>query len=422
MIYNKTFPSGLRLVGETIENAYGVSFGVMVDVGSVREETCENGYSHFIEHMQFKGTEKRSSRDISEEMEDIGADLNAYTSKDCTCYYTRTAANDLDKGVEMLSDMYFNATFPDDELQREKKVVLEEISMNNDSPEDVSQDIIAEAVYKDQKIGQTILGLVENINNCDRHSILNFKKKHYTPYTTVVSVAGKFDWQQVCQLVEQYFESNFNGEYCKADDEEYSKYSTCSLVVNKPVDQAHISLAVGTGCGLGDIDQCAKLYLASAVLGGGLSSRLFQKIREERGLAYSVYSFLSEYKNSGYIEIYCGTNPDSVPECVDLLRDTIADFVDNGITDKELKRAKAHVVTTLGFASESSISRMRSNARQLIKLGRVLTIDETLAPYTKVTVDDVQEVSQKLFTGKMASSYVGKKGKQSDCLKEFSVK
>lgn len=422
MIYNKTFPSGLRLVGETIENSYGVSFGVMIDVGSVREEVSENGFSHFIEHMQFKGTKKRSSRDISEEMEDIGADLNAYTSKDCTCYYTRTASGDLEKGVDVLSDMYFNATFPDDELQREKKVVLEEISMNNDSPEDVSQDVIAKAVYSGQKIGQTILGLVENINNCDRHSIAKFKEKHYTPYTTVISVAGKFDWQHVCQLVEQYFESNFNGNYRLPEEEEYSKYSTCSLVVNKPVDQAHISLATGVGCGLGDIERSAKLYLASAVLGGGLSSRLFQKIREERGLAYSVYSFLSMYKNSGYVEIYCGTNPDSVPECVDLLKETIADFVNNGITEKELKRAKAHVVTTLGFASESSIARMRSNARQLLKLGKVLTIDETLSPYTKVTVDDVHEVSHMLFADKMASSYVGKEGKQSKCLENFSIK
>src|SRR5699024_2638296 len=214
--------------------------------------------------------------------------------------------------------------------------------------------------------------------------------QHYTPYTTVLSVAGNFDWDKICELTDRYFEQNYTSVYCKPEEEERSEYSTDFLTVYKPVDQAHLSVAAGVGCGLGDTDRFATLYLMSSALGGGLSSRLFQKIREESGLAYSVYSFLSVYKNSGYIEIYCGTNPDSVPECVDLLRDTIADFVDNGITDKELKRAKAHVVTTLGFASESSISRMRSNARQLIKLGRVLTIDETLAPYTKVPVDDVQ--------------------------------
>ncbi len=421
MIYNKTFPSGLRLVGETVANSYGVSLGIMIDVGSVREDSSVNGYSHLIEHMQFKGTTTRTARDISEQMEDIGADLNAFTSKDTTCYYCRSASQDIEKAMDMLSDMYFNATFPDEELQREKKVVLEEIAMNNDSPEDVSQDVIAAAVYKGQKIGQTILGPVENIDNSDRHSILKFKTQHYTPYTTVLSVAGNFDWDKICELTDRYFEQNYTSVYCKPEEEERSEYSTDFLTVYKPVDQAHLSVAAGVDCGLGDTDRCATLYLMSSALGGGLSSRLFQKIREESGLAYSVYSFLSVYKNSGYIEIYCGTNPDSVTKCTNLLRETVCRFADEGITQKELDRAKAHVVTAMGFSGESSLSRMRSNARQLLKLGKVLTLDEVLEPYTKVTIEDINNCAREVLTGKLASSYVGKKQSSSRCLKDFTI-
>ena len=295
MDFYKQYPSGLRLVAKQMDNFYTVSFGVFVGVGCVNENEATNGYSHFIEHLLFKGTQKRTCLQISEEIDDIGANINAYTSKDSTCFYTKSSADDLEKCMDVLSDMYFNASIPEDELEREKGVVIEEIKMCEDTPDDVSQDLISHALFYEQSLGQTILGSIDNIKYSDRHSILNFKNKHYIPSSTVISVCGKVDLDQLDKLVEKYFEQCCDKSVQLPEAEPQVQYTSKFLHSFKKIEQSHLQLAWG-GYSLKDGERCANNMLAS-ILGGGLSSRLNQVIREQNGLAYSVYAYPSYYTN-----------------------------------------------------------------------------------------------------------------------------
>lgn len=417
MEFFKTYKSGLRVVAKQIPNSFTVSLGVYVNVGSVREEKQENGYSHFIEHLLFKGTERRNAQQISEEMDDIGANLNAFTSKDNTCFYTKSASGDLEKCIDLLSDMYFNAKFDADELNKEKNVVLEEIAMNDDRPEDVCQDLIAEAIYSGQKLGQTILGTAQNIEYSDRHSILDFKNKYYIAENTVVSVAGNFDETKLDKLIEKYFEPNFGGSANTIEDEEKPEFSSKFLHQFKDVEQSHISLAFA-GMPMG-AKNSAPYFMMSGILGGGMSSRLFQSIREQHGLAYSVYSYPSAYKNSGFMEIYCGTNPENLNKVQKVLSETVQKFVDGGISETELKRAKAQSINGLYMSMEDSLNVMMAYGRRMLKLNQRLNLDERIANYQKVTVEDVNNAIRNTFSCDFASCYVGSENKYFDLISKL---
>jgi predicted Zn-dependent peptidase len=420
MEFVKTYPSGLRVVAKLMPSSYAVSLGVYVNVGSIREDKEVNGYSHFIEHLLFKGTAKRKPADISEEMDDIGAQLNAFTSKDNTCYFTKSASGDLSKCRDLLSDMYFNASFDEVEIDKERNVVLEEIASNDDRPEDVCQDLIAEALYKDQKLGQTILGNAKNIQYCDRHSIINYKSKYYVASNTVISVAGNFDIDNLDKLIVSLFESNFGrAEKPKTaiDDEEISVPSADYLQSFKDCEQSHLCLAL-PAISMGDAAAPQYLLMSSA-LGGGMSSRLFQNIREQNGLAYSVYAFPSLYKNSGYLEIYCGTNPENVVKVTDLLQKTIKDFIDGGITEKELARAKTQAINGQLMGLEDSLNVMMANGRRMLKLNKTLDIEERTNSFKSVSLKQINDVIAKVFSQNFASCYVGKQHKDSDVISKI---
>ncbi len=402
----KTFASGLTLVAKHMPTMYTVSAGIYINVGSVREDASNNGYSHFLEHLMFKGTTNRSYTVISEEMDDIGAQLNAFTSKDNTCYYTKSSSQDIAKCLDLLSDLYFNSTFDSVEIDKEKSVVLEEISTNNDNPEDVAQDMIIDAMFHNQKLAQTILGDAEVIKNSTRDSLLDYRSRYYTPANTVVAIAGNFDCDNLVTLVEQYFENNYSANYPTIECEQTAQPTSVHLHCFKDIEQSHIALGYN-GVTL-DSDELYVFSLMANILGGGMSSRLFQVIREQHGLAYSVYSYPSVYKNNGFLEIYCGTSASNLDNLCALLEKVIADFVDNGITEKELLRAKAQMRNGLFMSLESTLSTMMALGRRMLKTGKWLDIDERVSLIDRVTVADINSMIVKTFAQPHASVYVGR--------------
>lgn len=418
MDFSKQYPSGLRLVARS-EESYTVSFGIYVDVGSVKETGKDNGYSHFIEHLLFKGTERRTSQQISEEMDDIGANLNAYTAKDCTCFYTKSVSDDLEKCMDLLSDMFFFAAFDETELNREKSVVVEEINMCEDTPDDVSQDLISGALFFGQSLGQTILGSVENIKKSNRDKIKNFKTVHYIPQNTVIAVAGKFDFDRLDKLVQKYFEQNITQQHLPDEKPLQTVYTDKFLCKFKKTEQSHLEMAFG-GCSLSSPKRYAFSVLAS-VLGGGMSSRLFQSIREKNGLAYSVYCYPSYYTDCGMLEIYAGLSPENIGKVCGLLQSEICRFVDSGITEAELNRAKAQAVNGLLMNIESNMTLMRLYGRSMLKTGKLYNAENEVSNYKAVTVDDVNSLAREVFAQKFASSYVGKEVKDFDLVAKIKL-
>ena len=419
MEYSKKYPSGLTLVAKQIDHAYTVVFGVYVDVGSVLEDEKTNGFSHFIEHLMFKGTNKRTALQISEELEDIGANINAFTSKENTCFYTKSSSGELEKCVDVLSDMYFNAQFPEEELDKERGVVLEEIKMCEDTPDDLVQDLISSALYFGQPMGQTILGLRDNIKYCDRHSIQNFKKKHYIPTKTVISVAGKFDFDQLDELVQKYFEDNFVGEFEEVAPVVEHTYCDKFLSAFKDIEQSHLQLSWG-GVSIDSPKRQAISVLAN-ILGGGMSSRLVQVIREQHGLAYSVFAYPSYYEKCGNFEIYVGCSPENNQKVCNLLQQVLVDLVANGVTEKELSRAKVQAVNALYMNAESNMTLMRLYGRCMLKSGTLYNVDEEIDAYTSLTVADVNAIAREIFAQKHASAYVGKQIDDCDAVSKIVV-
>ncbi|MCH5156887.1 MAG: insulinase family protein [Clostridiales bacterium] len=420
MDFYKQYPSGLRLVAKQLNNFYTVSLGVFVGVGCVKEDASTNGYSHFIEHLVFKGTDKRSCLQISEEIDDIGANINAYTSKDSTCFYTKSSSEDMEKCMDVLSDMYFNASVPEDELEREKGVVIEEIKMCEDTPDDVSQDLISQALYYKQSLGQTILGSIKNIKYSDRHSILNFKNKHYIPTSTVISVCGKFDFDELDKLVDKYFEQHCDKSLTLPEPEPQVNYTSKFLHSFKPIEQSHLQLAWG-GYSLKDSERCANNMLAS-ILGGGLSSRLNQVIREQNGLAYSVYAYPSYYTNSGTFEIYVGLSPENNEKACSLIEQELVKLLDSGITERELARARIQAINALYMNVESNMTLMRLYGRSMLKLNELFNVENDIAKYKAVTVEDVNSIARHILTKPHASAYVGPKVDGYDCVSKVAVK
>lgn len=417
MEFVKRYPNGLRLVAKRMEGFYTVSFGIFVNVGSVCENDKENGFSHFVEHLLFKGTPTRTALQISEEMDDIGASMNAFTSKEMTCFYTKSVAEDLEKCIEVLSDMYLNASFPEGEMDKERGVVLEEINMSADTPEDVSYDLLSQGLYFNQPLGKTILGNPENIKYCDRHSISEYKSKHYYPANTVISVVGMFDFDQLDKWIVKYFGAEVPSTavaHVLPANQPTAKF----FHKFKDINQCHLELGWG-GCSYNDDDIYA-LSLMCNILGGGMTSRLFQTIREKHGLVYTVSCYPSGYTNSGMVEIYAGLGPDNCQKYCDLVRDEIVRFVDGGVTQKELVRAQTQTVNGLLMTLENTLTLMRLYGRKMTN-DQLYDIDRTRQAYLDVTVDDVNAIARKVFATPFASSYVGPQNDNYDCISKIKI-
>ena len=406
MIEQFTLPNGLRVLCEQLPHLRSVSMGVWVKAGSILEREHENGLSHLIEHMAFKGTGRRRAKQIAQEMDAVGGYLNAATSKLCTCYYAKVIDENLPLAADILSGIVRFPAIDPKELDKERNVVLEEISMTDDSPEDVAYDLIASAMFGRQPLGQTILGPRELIASYTREDILAFRARHYSPMNTCVAIAGNFDLNQVKDLIAQRF-GDWTGGAGEIFPVNAVNQRPQTLTADKDTEQAHICLGY-RGKPLGDAD-AYPMAVFNSILGGGMSSRLFQRIREESAMAYSVYSAPSAYPHCGDFTIYAAVSPRNVKTVLAQIDEETSLLVREGATQEEFDMAKAQLKGGFILGQESAYNRMNSMGSNMALMNRVITTDETIRRIEAVTPEDVRRVAAETLGGPRSQAFVGKK-------------
>ncbi|MDG5470337.1 pitrilysin family protein [Jeotgalibacillus sp. ET6] len=402
MITRHTCPNGLRIVLEQIPTVRSVAVGVWIGAGSRYENEENNGISHFLEHMLFKGTKERTARQIAEAFDSIGGQVNAFTSKEYTCYYAKVMDNHASHALNVLGDMFFNSAFDETELEKEKNVVLEEIKMYEDTPDDIVHDLLGEAVYQKHPLGYPILGTENTIRSFDREKLNQYVDKMYSPDQVVVSVAGNVD-ESFIKEVEDLF-GNYKNVSSGKEDLEVPVFYDQQLMKKKDTEQAHLCFGFN-GLPLGHKDSYS-LIVMNNVLGGSMSSRLFQEVREERGLAYSVFSYHSAHKDSGMLTVYAGTGAEQLDSLYETIQSALATFKDKGMTPKELLYAKEQLKGNLMLGLESTNARMSRNGKNELMLGYHRTMDEVIERIDGVTLDSVKTIAEKVLTDNFAVSLV----------------
>lgn len=400
-----TLDNGLRVVTEYIEHVNSISVGIMVQNGSRNEGKDVNGISHFIEHMFFKGTDKRSAKDIVQEIENIGGQINAYTSKETTCYYIKALNTHVDLCLDVISDMILNSKFDEEEIEKEKGVVIEEINMSQDNPEDVLDEIHSEAIFGNNSLAYPILGTPDRIKSFNRKKIKDYIRTHYTPYNSVLSICGKFDEKELRKLIEEYFgtwskDDIYNPTYEAIELKHDSKY------MEKQIEQVHINLGLN-GLPYAD-DKSYSLLLLNNILGGGASSILFQKVREELGLCYSIYSYMQPYLGVGTLNIYTGLSNKSCDKAISVINEHLHDFAKKGISKELLEINKEKIKASYILGLESTSSRMFSNAKCFLLQNKIKTQEDVIRRINKIDSDDINYVLEKCFKpGIISTAFVG---------------
>lgn len=404
MIDIRKLSNGITVVLEPMDYLKTVAFGVWVNVGSRNENKKNNGIAHTIEHMVFKGTQKRSSREIADDMAKIGGNVNAYTTKECTSYYTTTLSEHLPAAIEIVSDMLLNSTFEEDALSKEKGVIIEEIDMYDDSPEDLVHEMLQQEIWKDHPLGYIISGTKENVMSFTKEQIIEFMDEHYVAENMLISIAGKFDVEETITLLEYAFERVKKAT--KKVEIEPPMYHRCVYTKEKDIEQVHMNIAFDSI----PYDHKDKYILSifNSILGGGINSRLFMEIREELGLTYSIYSYGSTHYQAGLFHIYAAMNPSQTETVFDAIFGVIDDMIQNGISEDEMTMTVEQIKTDLVLARESAKARMSSNAKAVMARGYIVPMEEILEELNKVTSSDVIEFTKKYFSKEKASvSFVG---------------
>ncbi|HZG86761.1 pitrilysin family protein [Paenibacillus sp.] len=397
--------NGIRVVLENMPTSRSVSFGIWVKTGSRNEAGPSNGISHFIEHMMFKGTERYSAKDIADVFDGIGGNVNAFTSKEYTCYYAKVLDEHVPIAVDVLADMFFRSTLAEEELTKEKNVIIEEISMYEDTPDDIVHDLIAKAAYGDHPLGLPILGTAANLAAMTASDLRRYIETHYGSDTIVISAAGNIG-ESTLELFEKHFGSGAQAPRPSAAEAvQPPAFAGGHHYLRKKTEQNHICIAM-PGCSQDDPLLYAMILLNNAI-GGGMSSRLFQEVREKRGLAYSIYSYHTSHIDSGLFTVYAGTTPKQTAEVLDLIYDVLADVREHGITPEELRKGKEQMKGSLIIGLESTSSRMTRNGKNELMLGRLYTLDELIERIDSVTMDDVMSLAGRLFGGMCATAMVG---------------
>lgn len=375
---------------EEIPYVQSAAVGIWVRAGSADETAANSGISHFIEHMLFKGTDKRTAKQIAEDVDRIGGNINAFTGKEATCYYIKTLSSNLENACEILIDMFLRSRFDPEEMQKEKSVILEEMKMIEDTPDEYAQDLLAESVFKGTNLESPIIGTQDSLMGISRDDILDYRRKEYTRDNIVVSLAGSFDAEKLCAFFEgklAELSANKDGKPLAAAD-----YKPSVLVKLKDVEQSHICL------GTRGIHMNHELYYALALLnnimGGSMSSRLFQNIREEKGLAYSVYSSSSAYVNYGMYSIYAGVARNKAKDAVLGIAEELRGLAKDGVTQEELSMAKEQIKSNYIFGQENVNGRMFSNGKNTLLLGRVKPPEEVIRCVDAVTMEDIGRASR----------------------------
>lgn len=384
--------NSIPVVMEVLKNMRSFVIGIWVKVGSRYESHEKNGISHFLEHMFFKGTKKRSAKDIAIEVDSLGGELNAFTTRETTTFYIKLLDEYYEKGIELLSDIFLHSTFPEEDIEKEKKIVKEEIKMIEDMPDDYIHDLSNQTIWGNSGLGQPVLGRRETIKSFTRDDLIYHIKKYYGIKDIVISCAGNFDFDKVVHLLNKYFGDLRRGSEPIKDDNPI--FNNRIEVYKKELSEAHLCLCVK------GLSQASKerysLYLLNTILGAGISSRLFQEIREKRGLAYSIYSFVASYFDTGVFGVYAGVSRKKIKEVLELILKEMEDLKDT-ITDIELDRAKNQVKGNIVLGLESSSNRMNNIARQEIYYGRYYSPKDIIHEIEMVKVNDVKELANRLI-------------------------
>ncbi|GER65673.1 peptidase M16 [Weizmannia acidilactici] len=406
MIQKYTCKNGLRIVLEEIPTVRSVAIGIWIGTGSRNENEKNNGISHFLEHMFFKGTEKRSAKDIAEAFDSIGGQVNAFTSKEYTCYYAKVLDTHAPIALDLLADMFFHSTFSEKEMEREKSVVNEEIKMYEDTPDDIVHDLLGKAVYGDHPLGYPILGTEETLALFTSDDLHQYVYDMYTPDRVVISVAGNVG-PSFIKDIEALFGSYEGGNVKRRG--EAAVFHTNDLARKKETEQAHLCLGFeGKAIGSEDIYD---LIVLNNILGGSMSSRLFQNVREQRGLAYSVYSYHTAYKDSGILTIYGGTGASQLDELFDTVLETLKTLKTKGVTEKEVQNSKEQLKGSLMLSLESTNSRMSRNGKNELLLKKHRSLDEMIEQIDRVTVEKVNACARQIFSDRYSASLISPDGK-----------
>lgn len=401
MIEKYTLENGVRVIIEKIPTVRSVALGIWVGTGSRHEQVNNNGISHFIEHMLFKGTKTRSAKEIAESFDQIGGHVNAFTSKEYTCYYARVLDEHAPMALDILGDMFFHSVFDEEEIKKERKVVIEEIKMYDDTPDDLVHDLIAKASFQQHSLGYSILGTEDVLNQLNQDSILEYMDKRYTPANVVITVAGNVNDALLSSIKEQ-----FSGFTRQDSDNKFERpiFQAGIKLKKKETEQAHLCLAF-PGLEIGNKDIYA-LILMNNILGGSMSSRLFQEVREERGLAYSVFSYHSSFRDNGMFTVYAGTAPKQLEEVYKVIMETLRKLKSEGMLAEELRKGKEQLKGSLMLSLESTNSRMSRLGKNELLLGKHLGLDEILERVDSVTLEHVQDTIFNIFNHPMSIALV----------------
>ena len=406
-IFQAVSEKGVKVVGEVMPSAYSVSLCVWVRSGSVYEDERTSGISHFIEHMVFKGTKRRTAKQIAQEMDAVGGSVNAFTGKESTCFYTRTLSEDMPLALDLLLDMVCSPLLDDADIENEKGVVCEEIHMSDDDPSDVVHEILCQGAYKGSPLADPILGTEDTVRSFTSDDIRAYMDKHYRPEDIVISASGNFSPDELMKLVDEKFIVRENVNHDGYSMENIFRSGKNAVFASRDIEQAHICLAFPSEKFCGDMSPA--ISIVNTVFGNATSSRLFQHIREEKGLAYSVYSINSAYSDTGYWTIYAGTSEDSAEEVLRCMTDELIKLRREGITDEEFRQTKEQLRRGYILGLENVSVHASSIGKDVLTLGYVRYDDEILDRLAKVTKDDVNAVIRRLVCNNVTLSVVARK-------------
>lgn len=417
MLQKETLINGIRIVTEEIPYVNSVSIGIWIKAGSRYENLENNGISHFIEHILFKGTKNRSAKDIANSIDKIGGQLNAFTSKECTCFYAKVLDTHFDTALDVLSDMFFNSNFDCGEIDKERGVVLEEINMYEDTPEDLVHDLFSQTVWSGNPLGMSILGTEESLGNLNREKMIQYFNENYCPKNIVISVVGNFKQNDIVNKIKAYFENVEQKDKTDAQIE-IPHFEPEYILKSKSTEQVHLCM------GFNGVDVKSKafypLLILNNVFGGAMSSRLFQKIREDRGLAYSVFSYPSSFEDCGLFSIYAGSKPDNLKSVTELIMEEIYTIEDKGITEEELYDSKEQLKGSYILGLESTSGRMISIGKSELLLDKIYLPSEILAKIDMVDMDSVNSIIKQIFdVDNMGAAIIGNMKKSTDIRKLF---
>ena len=392
-----TLPNGLRIVTEKIESVKSISVGIWVKTGSRNETPKQAGITHFLEHMLFKGTDKRTAYDIALSMESVGGYLNAFTSSEYTCYFARCVNTQMERALDVLSDMVLNPSFPEEEVEKEKKVVIEEMKMYRDSPDDYLFEEYNTRMFQGHELGRPVLGLEETVSSFTRDDLYEYMEERYRAGNLLISVAGNVEHEEVVKLVTEYL-GDLPALDVENEDQPLNEFDTSKLELTKPIEQTHYILG-RRGLNFDHEDKYL-LLLANTILGGGMSSRLHQNVREKYGYCYSIQPFNQSYTDSGMWGVYVGTDKDYVEHVHELVVAELNKISEELVPEKELIEAKSQLKGKLLLSQENTSNRMMRLAKSELYFDRFVTLDELVENIDSVTSEQILEFSKEFFDQK----------------------